>query len=281
MTSLAQRSSSQDNLSTGNLSTFERWLSLLGGIGLLASAVRGSAAGRLARGGVGLSLLARGAAGHCAMKAAVTGESSFADGLKDQWQQLTSQVSQVRQRVGGEPIDSLDSLYNSELQELHSAEAQFCSLAETLRSVIGSPELAFRIEEYSTELKSRQVDLESLLARVGADVTGEADDAMQALVEETHKMASLADRNVRDAAVTASLQRIIHYKIAGYGTIASYAKALGRSEEAGHFAQLADRDKAIDTELTELAKGTLNPQAAKPSTAKSTTKPMTPPESLH
>jgi ferritin-like metal-binding protein YciE len=274
MTSFAQRFSSQ-----GNLNTIERWLSLLGGIGLIASAVRGGTAGRIARGGVGLSLLARGAAGHCAMKAAMTGESSLKEGFKDQWQQLTSQASQVSQ--GGEPIDSLDSLYSSELQELHSAEAQFCSLAETLRSVIGSAELAFRIEEYSTELKSRQVDLESLLARVGADVTGEADDAMEALVEETHKMASVVDRNVRDAAVTASLQRIIHYKIAGYGTIASYAKALGRNEEAGHFAQLADRDKAIDTELTELAKKTLNPQAARPASVKGTAKPMTPPESLH
>jgi len=275
MTSFAQRFSSQ-----GNLTTFERWLSLLGGIGLLASAARGNTAGRLARGSVGLSLLARGAAGHCAMKAALTGESSLTEGLKDQWQQLTSQVSQIPERAA-EPIDSLDSLYSSELQELHSAEAQFCSLSETLRSVISSPELAFRIEEYSTELKSRQVDLESLLARVGADVTGEADDAMQALVDETHKMAALADSSVRDAAVTASLQRIVHYKIAGYGTIAAYAKALGRNEEAGHFAQLADRDKAIDSELTELAKGTLNPQAAKPGAMKGTSKPMTPPESLH
>jgi len=274
MTSFTQRFSSQ-----GNLTTFERWLSLLGGVGLLMSAVRGSTTGRLARGSAGLSLLARGAAGHCAMKAALSGESSLTEGLKEQWQQLTSQVSQIRET--GEPIDSLESLYDSELQELHSSEAQFCLLAETLRSVINSPELAFRIEEYSTELKSRQVDLESLLARVGADVTGEADDAMHALVEETHKMAALADRNVRDAAVTASLQRIIHYKIAGYGTIASYAKALRRHEEAGHFAQLADRDKAIDTELTELAKGTLNPQAAQPGTTKGAAKPMTPPESLH
>ena len=65
----------------------------------------------------------------------------------------------------------------------------------------------------------------------------------------------------RDAAVTASVQRIMHYKIAGYGAIAAYARALGRAAEAAHFAQLADRDKAVDGELSELAKGTLNPDA--------------------
>jgi ferritin-like metal-binding protein YciE len=274
MSSIAQRFSSR-----GNLNTVERWLSLLGGIGLLASAARGNAVARIARGSVGLSLLARGAAGHCAMKAALTGESSLADGIRSQWQQLTSQVAQLR--YVAEPMDSLESLYDSELQELHSAEAQFCSLAAMLRSVISSAELAFRIEEYSTELKARQVDLESLLARVGAGVLDEADDAMSALVAETHKMTSLSDPHVRDAAITASLQRILHYKIAGYGTIASYAKALGRTDEAGHFAQLADRDKAIDSELTEIAKGTVNPQAAKAPGATATSVPPTPPESLH
>jgi ferritin-like metal-binding protein YciE len=67
--------------------------------------------------------------------------------------------------------------------------------------------------------------------------------------------------NVRDAAVTASVQRIIHYKIAGYGAIAAYAKALGREEDARQFAQLAERDRAVDAELSDLAKSTLNPQA--------------------
>jgi ferritin-like metal-binding protein YciE len=85
---------------------------------------------------------------------------------------------------------------------------------------------------------------------------------MQALIEETEKMWRVCAANVRDAAVTASIQRIIHYKIAGYGAIASYAKSLGREEDAQHFAQLAARDKAVDAELSELAKGTLNPEAA-------------------
>jgi ferritin-like metal-binding protein YciE len=100
-----------------------------------------------------------------------------------------------------------------------------------------------------------------LLARIGASVRGDMDDAMRALVEETEKMWRVCAANVRDAAVTASVQRIIHYKIAGYGAIASYAKSLARQDEARHFAQLADRDRAIDAELSDLAKGTLNPEA--------------------
>lgn len=111
-------------------------------------------------------------------------------------------------------------------------------------------------------MQARRRDLENFLARIGAEMRGEMDDAMHALIAETEKMWRISAANVRDAAVTASVQRIMHYKIAGYGAIASYAKALGRVSEAAHFAQLADRDKAVDGELSELAKGTLNPDAA-------------------
>src|SRR5690606_8351310 len=117
--------------------------------------------------------------------------------------------------------------------------------------------------EYATELRARMVDLESLLARREIDARQHPDDAMHALLNETRKMARVCSMPVRDAAIAASLQRIIHYKIAGYGTIAAYARSLGRNEEAAHFAELAARDKAIDVELTRLAKGTLNPEATK------------------
>jgi ferritin-like metal-binding protein YciE len=86
---------------------------------------------------------------------------------------------------------------------------------------------------------------------------------MRALVEKASRMAEHTSENVRDAALVAALQRIIHYMIAEYGTIASHAKALGRTDEAAHFAQQADLDKGVDRELSDLAKTTLNPEAIK------------------
>lgn len=228
-----------------NLGTTERWLSLLGGIGLLLTTTRGRGLGRMARGAAGLSLVARGATGYCAVKAAVTSRAGGA----------------IADLTDSGRLDSMVGMYEAELLELHSAEGQLCRLANDLARTMSHPELAFRLQEYATELQARRVDLESLLARIGADARGSADDAMEALIEETEKMWRVCAANVRDAAVTASVQRIIHYKLAGYGAIASYAKSLGRVDEAAHFAQLADRDKTVDAELSELAKVTLNPEA--------------------
>ena len=232
-------------LRESNLGSTERWLSLLGGIGLLLTAARGSALGRVTRGALGISLLARGASGYCAVKAAVTDRT--ADALPD--------------FDDSGRIDSMDAMYEAELQELYNAEGQLAQLTNDLARTMSHSELAFRMQEYATELHSRRGDVEGLLARIGANVRAHTDDAMRALVEETEKMWRVCAANVRDAAVTASVQRIIHYKIAGYGAIASYAKALGREEDAKHYAQFAERDKTVDAELSDLAKGTLNPQA--------------------
>jgi ferritin-like metal-binding protein YciE len=232
-------------LRESNLGSTERWLSLLGGIGMLLTVARGSAFGRLARGAVGISLLARGASGYCAVKAAVTDRS--ADAMPD--------------FDGTGRLDSMDAMYEAELQELHNAEGQLAQLTNDLARTMSHSDLAFRMQEYATELHSRRGDVEGVLARMGADVRAHIDDAMSALVEETEKMWRVCAANVRDAAVTASVQRIIHYKIAGYGAIAAYAKSLGREEDAQHFARLAERDKAVDAELSALAEGTLNTQA--------------------
>lgn len=248
-----------------NVGVAERWLSAIAGLSLLLSATRGrGVVRRLVRGGAGLSLMARGATGYCAVKGAVQRETSLSEGFQEQWRRLTTEASAATRRIGRRDplqLDTMDALYEAELQELYSAESQIIMLARELMRVVGHAPLAFRIEEYATELQARRAELDSRLMRLGVDPLEHPDDAMRALIEETHKMGELRAGNVRDAAIAASVQRIIHYKIAGYGTIAAYAKALGRRDEAGYFAQLAERDKAIDGQLSDVAKEILNPEA--------------------
>ena len=254
------RPSSAPSLTPGNVGTSERWLSAAAGLSLTLRALRGGGVlSRLLLASAGVSLLARSATGYCAVKSTLSGETSLKQGMKEQ-------VRRLRQTVGADTvdtIDTMDALYAAELQELHSAEIQLASTLERLGPTMQNEPLALRLDEYATELRARKVDLESLLARSEIDTRPHPDDAMRALLDETEKMARVCAPSLRDAAITASFQRIIHYKIAGYGTIASYAKSLGRTEEASHFAELTSRDKAIDADFTRLAKGTLNPEAPK------------------
>jgi len=244
--------------SSGNVGAVERWLSLAAGIGLtLASFGRRGIVGRTALGATGLSLLARGATGHCAVKAALTGESSLREGLADQWSRAKAELGMT----AAKEIGSLEELYDAELEELRSAEVQLSSLMEEISGRLRNAEFAGLLQSYGTELRSRAADLSRMLTARGQNPRAHPDQAMRALIGETRKMMQLYSPALRDAAVVASIQRLLHFKIAGYGTVATYAKLLGRADEAPRFAEFDDRDKAIDKRLTDLAKTAVNPAA--------------------
>jgi len=75
---------------TGNLSTTERTVSTLLGTALaLLAARRGHPIIRAVASGASAALLARAYAGHCAVKSALTGQTSIAGGVADQWQRMS------------------------------------------------------------------------------------------------------------------------------------------------------------------------------------------------
>lgn len=257
---------------TGNLGPAERWFSIIAGLGLtLASFARGSGTRRALTSIAGLSLLSRGAAGHCGMKAALTGEAPLKEGLRDQWSRMRSGLSGVTSRMGdgglglmgsgAKGINSMEGLYTAELQELHSAESQLCMLLESLGASMQNEELERELRGYGTEVRSRREDLERILSSTGANPRAHPDQGMQALLRETRKMTQVSASSVRTAALISSLQRLLHYKIAGYGTVATYANTLGRVEDAARLAEYADRDKGMDERLSSIAKGIVNVQA--------------------
>jgi ferritin-like metal-binding protein YciE len=246
------------SLRPGNLSSAERWMSMLAGIGLTVIAVRG---GGLVRRGVlsaaGLSLMSRGAAGHCGVKAAINGQTTLAEGLSEQWQRLRAAFG-----TGAGSIDSMHKLYLEELQELHSGDGQLRRLLESLCELTEHRELEQRMRGYVTEVRTRERDLERTLAASGIDALEHLDQGMQALVNEARKMAQVCGANVRDAALAASLQRLLHYRIAAYGSAAAYARVLGRTEEVARLEGYAARDQAVASDLSELSQGLLNRHAA-------------------
>jgi uncharacterized membrane protein len=85
----------------GNLSNGERIASAAFGVGLTMLAVRrGGPLLRLLAGVAGTSLIGRAVAGHCGMKAAVTGQSSLKEGMQEQWRH-TTEIGQRLAQSGG------------------------------------------------------------------------------------------------------------------------------------------------------------------------------------
>jgi ferritin-like metal-binding protein YciE len=181
---------------------------------------------------------------------------STRESIRDQWQRIRTGFGST-----SSAIESMDGLYRAELHDLHSAEVQACALADEIWITLRDIPLGRRVSDYAAELRVRSTELASLLEQLAAGTREHPDEAMHALIHETSRIAAMCADNVRDAAMTAALQRIVHHLIASYGSVAAHAKALGRFGDAALFAERADRDKIMDEELSTLAKGSLNPEA--------------------
>jgi DUF2892 family protein len=106
----------------GNLSSAERATSALLGAALSGLALRrGSPLLRILGGVAGVALLSRAAAGHCAMKAAVKGDSSVAQGMKDQWHQLRRASTDVWNRARGNGRGDLQSAVDDSVEQTFPA----------------------------------------------------------------------------------------------------------------------------------------------------------------
>lgn len=86
---------------------------------------------------------------------------------------------------------------------------------------------------------------------------------MTALIVEAEKWAkAVDDHEARDAALISSAQRIEHYEIAVYGTLATWAKQLGLEEDLEVLLGILDQEKSANDKLSHIAKSEASPQAA-------------------
>ena len=70
------------------------------------------------------------------------------------------------------------------------------------------------------------------------------------------------DKGVLDAALIAAGQAVEHYEIARYGSLISWARALGRDDCASILEENLREEKAADEKLTEIAGSEVNAKAA-------------------
>jgi ferritin-like metal-binding protein YciE len=184
-----------------------------------------------------------------------------AGGAKSPREALNEQWLRIRAGLGGDPvIDSMEAVYRAELRDLRSAEVQACALVDEIWVTLLNGPLAERVSQYVAALRRRSAEHAALL-ELGDEGRSHRNEIMRALVRESSRIAENCATTVRDVVLVATLQHMVHYLIASYGTIAAHAKVLGFTEQAALFAGHADSDQQFDADLSTLAKSEVNPQA--------------------
>jgi ferritin-like metal-binding protein YciE len=160
-------------------------------------------------------------------------------------------------------VDNFREMYIAELQELCSVEAQLVEALPKMADMASHPELKQAIQTHLEETRWQQSHLDEILRRYGVDPREHVDQAMQAMLKEAEKWAGMVpDQDLRDAGLIASAQRVEHYKIAVYGSLATWAKQLGLDEDLPALLDILEEEKRTDESLSRLAKRVVNPDAA-------------------
>jgi ferritin-like metal-binding protein YciE len=160
-------------------------------------------------------------------------------------------------------VDNFREMYIAELQELRSVEAQLVEALPKMADMASHPELKQAIQTHLEETRWQQSQLDEILRRYGVDPREHVDQAMQAMLKEAEKWAGMVpDQDLRDAGLIASAQRVEHYEIAVYGSLATWAKQLGLDEDLPALLDILEEEKRTDESLSRLAKRVVNPDAA-------------------
>lgn len=159
--------------------------------------------------------------------------------------------------------DDLRKLYISELQEQRSAEEQLVQALPSMSETAADQGLAEALQGHLRETRSQLDRLDAILKGHAAAPRAHQDRSMESMIAETAKWARMIDDpQARDAGLISSAQRIEHYEIAVYGTLATWAKQLGLDEDLKDLLGILDEEKTADAKLTALAKRDINPEAA-------------------
>jgi hypothetical protein len=87
---------------------------------------------------------------------------------------------------------------------------------------------------------------------------------MKGLLEEGQELMESGEPGaLQDAMLITAAQKVEHYEIATYGTVATYANVIGERGVARLMGQTLKQEKAADKKLTSIAEGTVNRRASK------------------
>lgn len=158
--------------------------------------------------------------------------------------------------------EELQSLFEDVLKDIYWAEKELAKSLPKMQKNATSPKLKEAIGMHLEETKNHVSRLEGVFTSIGVKAKAIKCDAMEGLLKEGESILEETETgSVRDAGIIAAAQKIEHYEIASYGTLATYAKLLGHKEALALLLETLKEEKKCDSDLTKLAKSEINLKA--------------------
>lgn len=161
-------------------------------------------------------------------------------------------------------IETLQELYVDELKDLWSSNDQMARALEKIAPVATDADLKGMLLKSQNGIAAHTEVLKALIEAQNETVKKEHCKGMEGLVAEALKhtiQEAPKTGPVLDAAIIAQYQRMTHYGITGFGTVAAFAKALKLDDDARKLeAAVKDMHRGDDM-MSQLAESAVNVEA--------------------
>src|SRR5215212_5891303 len=156
--------------------------------------------------------------------------------------------------------ENLNELFVEEIKDIYDAEKQLVKALPKMAKATESAELRSAFEEHLEITKAHVSRLEEVFKGLGIAARGKTCEGMKGLIEEGAKAMEEMEGTVLDAALIASAQKVEHYEIATYGTLATFAEVMEMQDAKDLLGQTLEEEKEADEKLTQIA-SQINPNA--------------------
>jgi ferritin-like metal-binding protein YciE len=158
----------------------------------------------------------------------------------------------------------LEDFFVDELRDIYWAEKHLVKALPKMQKAATSEELANAFADHLTATEEHVTRLEQVFELMGEKARAKKCEAMEGLVKEGETVIKETDKEsaTRDVGLIMSAQKIEHYEIAAYGSLAQIAKTIGRDDVKDLLGQTLNEEKEADELLSSLAESSVNEEAS-------------------
>jgi ferritin-like metal-binding protein YciE len=159
-------------------------------------------------------------------------------------------------------VDTLQKLYVEELRDLYSAENQILKTLPKMIKAASHKDLkrGFTLHERQTRQQVKRLD--RIFKELDESPRGKKCVGMEGLLKEGAELIKeKPEADILDAGLISKAQHVEHYEMAGYGSVRTWAEALGFAEQAQLLQETLNEERETDETLSELAESVVNVDA--------------------
>jgi ferritin-like metal-binding protein YciE len=159
----------------------------------------------------------------------------------------------------------LEALFLNELKELYGAEKHQLAVLPMLKKAASSQKLSNVLASHLDDTRVQIGRLETIFKLLGSGAEARASEAILGITREAERVieGTQPETATRDAGIVVAAQKLEHYEITSYGSLAQHASTLDHDDIVEILEASLFEEKEMDELLTAVAENYINKEASR------------------